>query len=98
LGQAVPLTDLASLIQEVKPPTVALVATTEPAAQALAEWPRHLPGVLEARRPVITFGGRIFTEQPEWRIKVPGVFLGATLQEGVDTLERTLRDATSLMI
>ena len=98
LGQAVPLTDLASLIQEVKPPTVALVATTEPAAQALAEWPRCLPGVLEARRPVIAFGGRIFTEQPEWRARVPGVFLGATLQEGVDTLERTLRDATSLMI
>jgi hypothetical protein len=98
LGQAVPLTDLASLIQEIKPPTVALVATMEPAAQALAEWPRYLPGVLEARRPVITFGGRIFTEQPEWRARVPGVFLGATLQEGVDTLERTLRDATSLMI
>jgi hypothetical protein len=47
---------------------------------------------------VITFGGHIFTEQPEWRARVPGVFLGATLQEGVDTLERTLRDATSLMI
>jgi DNA-binding transcriptional MerR regulator len=98
LGQSVPLTDLASLIQETKPPTVALVAAMEPAAQALAEWPRYLPGVLEARHPVITFGGHIFTEQPEWRARVPGVFLGATLQEGVDTLERTLRDATSLMI
>lgn len=98
LGQSVPLTDLFSLIQEIKPPAVVLVATTEPAAQALAEWPRYLPGVIEARRPVIAFGGRIFTRQPEWREQVPGVFLGATLQDGVDTLERTLRDTTSLMI
>jgi len=65
------------------------------AAQALAEWPRYLPGVLEARRPVITFGGRIFTEQPEWRDKVPGMFLGATLQDGLDSLDHLLHETTS---
>jgi methanogenic corrinoid protein MtbC1 len=98
LGQTVPLADLSSLIQDLRPPAVVLVATTETTARSLAEWPQHLPGVVEARRPVIAFGGRIFTEQPEWRVKVPGVFLGKSLQEGVDTLERTLRDTTSLMI
>jgi DNA-binding transcriptional MerR regulator len=98
LGQTVPLADLSSLIQDLRPPAVVLVATTETTARSLAEWPQHLPGVVEARRPVIAFGGRIFTKQPEWRVKVPGVFLGESLQEGVDTLERTLRDTTSLMI
>jgi len=43
----------------------------------------------------MTFGGRIFTEQPEWRDKVPGVFLGATLQDGLDSLDRLLRETTS---
>jgi methanogenic corrinoid protein MtbC1 len=98
LGQSVPLKDLASLVQEIKPPAIALVATTEKTAQALVEWPRFLPGVLEAKRPLVAFGGLIFSEQPEWRDKVPGTFLGATLQEGVDKLEGLLRDATSLVM
>ena len=96
LGQSVPLPDLGNLIQDLHPPVVVLVAMMEASAEALVEWPRWLPGVLEAKRPIMTFGGRIFTEQPEWRDKVPGTYLGATLQEGMDSLERLLRDATSL--
>ena len=95
LGQSVPLPDLGNLIKDMHPPAVVLVAMTEASAQALVEWPRWLPGVLEARRPMMTFGGRIFTEQPEWRDKVPGIFLGATLQDGMDSLDRLLREATS---
>jgi DNA-binding transcriptional MerR regulator len=98
LGQTVPLSDLAKLVLEMRPPAVVLVATIEKTAQALMEWPRYLPGVLEAKRPIVAFGGRVFTEQPECRAKMPGVFLGATLQEGVDALERLLRDATSLVM
>ena len=95
LGQSVPLPDLGNLIKDMHPPAVVLVAMTEGSAQALVEWPRWLPGVLEAGRPMMTFGGRIFTEQPEWRDKVPGVFLGATLQDGLDSLDRLLRETTS---
>ena len=95
LGQSVPLPDLGNLIKDMHPPAVILVAMTEASAQALVEWPRWLPGVLEARRPMMTFGGRIFTEQPEWRDKVPGIFLGATLQDGIDSLDRLLRETTS---
>jgi len=95
LGQSVPLPDLGNLIKDMHPPAVVLVAMTEASAQALVEWPRWLPGVLEAGRPMVTFGGRIFTEQPEWQDKVPGIFLGATLQDGLDSLDRLLREATS---
>ena len=95
LGQSVPLPDLSDLIKDMHPPAVVLVAMTEASAQALVEWPQSLPGVLEARHPMITFGGRIFTERPEWRNKVPGMFLGATLQDGLDSLDRLLHETTS---
>jgi len=98
LGQAVPLKDMAKLIAEMKPPAIVLVASTDKAAQNLVDWPRHLPGVLEAGRPIVAYGGRVFSEKPEWRSQVPGIFLGETLQEGVNKLESLLRDATSLMV
>jgi len=98
LGQTVPLNDLARLVAHMRPPAVVLVANMDKTAQNLVEWPRYLPGVLEARRPIVAFGGLAFNEKPEWRTQVPGVFLGETLQEGVDALERLLRDATSLVV
>jgi methanogenic corrinoid protein MtbC1 len=96
LGQTVPLPDLATFVHEMKAPAVVLVAATEEPARALVEWPQHLPEAAQTKRPLVTYGGRIFTEQPEWRDKMPGIFLGATLQEGVDRLERLLRDLMSL--
>jgi DNA-binding transcriptional MerR regulator len=98
LGQTVPLEDLAKLVQDMRPPAIVFVATTEQSAKVLTEWPRYLPGALEARRPIVAFGGRIFNEQPEWRTRVPGVFLGETLLQGADKLEGMLRDATSLIV
>jgi DNA-binding transcriptional MerR regulator len=98
LGQTVPLGDLAKLVAEVRPPALVLVASTASAARTLVEWPRYLPGVLEAKRPIVAFGGKIFSDQSEWRATVPGVFLGETLQEGVERLETLLRDATSLVL
>jgi DNA-binding transcriptional MerR regulator len=95
LGQTVPLPDLATLAQEIKPPAVVLVAATEEPARALAEWPRWLPEAAQTGRPIVAYGGRIFTEQPEWRDKIPGTFLGDNLEEGVATFERLLQDVTS---
>jgi len=45
----------------------------------------------------MTYGGLIFSEQPHWRDQVPGTFLGTTLREGVEALDRLMRDATPLM-
>jgi DNA-binding transcriptional MerR regulator len=91
LGQTVPLADLASLVREVQPPAVVLVAMTEGSAAQLADWPRYLPDAAETGRPVLAFGGRIFSEQPEWRERVPGMFLGETLEEGLDRLDSLLQ-------
>lgn len=97
LGQSVPLPDLATFVRETKPPAVVLVAMTEETASALLEWPRWLPEATERGYPVFCFGGQVFTAKPEWRAKMPGLFLGETLEEGLDHLTRILRDAAGLL-
>jgi hypothetical protein len=63
---------------------------TAATAEALAEWPTWLPEAQGAGHPIVGFGGRVFTEQPEWRQRVPGVYLGSTLEEGLAAIERLL--------
>ncbi len=94
LGQTVPLSDLAQLVKEMRVSAIVLVAMTEEPARALIEWPQWLPDAQRTGRPIVAYGGRVFTETPEWRERVPGRFLGSSLQEGLDTLEPLLRDTT----
>jgi MerR family transcriptional regulator, light-induced transcriptional regulator len=90
LGQMTPLQDLTALVRDIDPPLVVLVAATDAAASALVEWPVWLPDAAQSGKPVVAFGGRVFSEHAEWRLRVPGVFLGATLRDGLDTIERLL--------
>jgi DNA-binding transcriptional MerR regulator/methanogenic corrinoid protein MtbC1 len=90
LGQAVPLPDLAAFIRDIRPPLVVLVAMTEKSASALLEWPQWLPEAAQEGRPVMSYGGRIFTLQPEWRLKMGGIYLGDSLRDGLRTIERLL--------
>jgi DNA-binding transcriptional MerR regulator len=92
-GQMVPLADVAGIAREIKPQVVVLVAMTEETATALAEWPTWLPDVFKTGRPIIGYGGRIFSERPEWRERVPGIFLGTTLKEGLQNLELMLQES-----
>ena len=93
LGQLVPLADLASITADLQPPLVVLAAMREDTAGSLTEWANWLPEAAQRGKPIMTFAGRIFTEQPEWRVRVPGVFLGATVADGVATIETLLREA-----
>ena len=61
-----------------------------------AAWPEQLPEVAASGRPAFCYGGRVFAEQPEWRARVPGTYLGDTVEEGLATLERQLREVTGL--
>ncbi len=90
LGQSVPLPDLAELVHDIAPPLVVLVAASEETASALADWPIYMPEAARGGRPIVAFAGRVFTEQPQWRLRIPGTFLGATLQEGLDTVQRLI--------
>lgn len=91
LGQSIPLTEVAKFVQETKPSAVILTAMTVEPAQALADWPTWLPEAAKTGEPLICYGGLAFNEYPELRAKVPGLFLGTTIPEGVETLERVLQ-------
>lgn len=90
LGQSVPLDDLAEFVRSVKPSLLILVAMTEESVQKLVEWPKYMPEVDESGRPIVGFGGRIFSLHPEWRLKMKGLFLGSSFREGLETIERLL--------
>jgi methanogenic corrinoid protein MtbC1 len=93
LGQSLPLPDLASFIKDIKPLMVILVAMIEETAVKLAEWPHWLPQAAQNGKPIIAFGGRIFAKQPEWRMRVAGVYLGDTFREGLNNIEHLLIQA-----
>lgn len=92
LGQSVPLPDLASFVHDVNPSMVVLNAMTEETAKSLMDWPKLLPDVVSKGRPVVGFGGRVFVEKPEWRLKIAGIYLGNNFEEGISTIEKLLRD------
>lgn len=91
LGQSVPLNDIAELARNMNVPAIVFVAMTEPAAAALQKWPEYLPEAQSNNRPVVSFGGRIFNEDPAWRDRIPGVYLGDSLREGIRKLDDILR-------
>lgn len=91
LGQAVPLPDLASFVREIKPSLIVIVAMTENSANLLVDWPQHLPEIAAKGTPPLCYGGRIFTKSPEWQMKMPGVYLGNDLRQGMLNLENLLK-------
>jgi methanogenic corrinoid protein MtbC1 len=90
LGQALPLNDLAAFVHQIQPTLLVLVAMTETTAGYLTEWPEFLPDAGENNRPIVGYGGRVFMEKPEWRLKVPGMYLGNSFEDGLNTIERLL--------
>ncbi|HEY5157541.1 MAG TPA: B12-binding domain-containing protein [Anaerolineales bacterium] len=83
-GQNMPFPDLANFIQQIQPSAVVLVAMSEETARYLADWPHWI--IQSAGKPLMTFGGRIFTLQPDLHNKVPGIYLGDTIQKGLHKL------------
>ena len=90
LGQAVPLPDLAGYVQDLKPSMVIAIAMTDETASELAEWPLWLPESAQGGKPIFGYGGRIFTIQPEWRMRMAGHYLGDDFRTGITTIERLL--------
>jgi DNA-binding transcriptional MerR regulator len=91
LGQNVPFRDLAEFIDDIHPPAIVLVGMCEEPARALAEWPQWIKPV--DGNPIIAFGGRAFVLQPELQGTVPGIYLGASLQDGIINLVSLLERA-----
>lgn len=96
LGQSQPLADLGVLVGQVNPSVIAFVAMTEATALVLADWPRWLAPPPDGRPPIIGFGGRAFTNNPELDKQVRGVLLGTTLAEGYQRIHRVMLNLTAL--
>ena len=90
LGQAVPLKDLASFSRDIQPSAVILVAMTENSAKSLLDWPQWLPEAATSGKPIIGFGGRIFNLNPDWQMRMPGIFLGNSVHQGIKTINTLL--------
>ena len=90
LGQTMPLTDLSTFIEDLRPSIVVFVAMTNEPALALEEWPKWLPEVASSGAPVVCFGGAAFAHNPALVEKMQGEYLGDTLQSGIQKLNLTL--------
>ncbi len=90
LGQMVALDDLSTALKEIKAQVVVLSATLADSARKLIEVPKYLQQIDEAHRPVFAFGGAAFNHHPELRSQIDGVFLGQTVQMGLETIERLM--------
>jgi DNA-binding transcriptional MerR regulator len=93
LGQAVPLPYLANFVRDLHPAMAVLVAMTEDSAAELSEWPQWLPEAAQAGRPIIGYGGRVFTLQPEWQLRMPGFYLGDDFIQALGKIEKLLAQA-----
>jgi len=91
LGQSVPLEDLAKFVKDTQPAMVVLVAMTESSAGALCDWPKFLPETANSHKPLVAYGGRVFNVKPEWRSRIPGTFLGETINEGIVSIEKFMQ-------
>jgi methanogenic corrinoid protein MtbC1 len=92
LGQAVPLEDLPQSLPRINADVLVLASTIIESAQHLKPIQAALDKVEAARRPVFAFGGPAYNQHLELRAETPGIFLGETLQAGVNTLERLMAD------
>jgi hypothetical protein len=93
LGQAVPLPDLAGFVRELNPSLIVVIAMTENAAAELSEWPVWLPEVAQTGKPTVGYGGRVFRNQPEWRLRIAGAYLGDNFRDGLSKIENLLGHA-----
>jgi methanogenic corrinoid protein MtbC1 len=96
LGQTLPVSDLAPMVARVEPAVIVFVAMSETSALALADWPHWLAPPTDGEPPIIAYGGRAFTQNPDLARRVPGAFLGPTLAEGYQRLHRALLDLNAL--
>lgn len=92
LGQNLPLKDLVEFVKKSKPALIILVSMTDISVKYLIDFPFVYPDIFRSEQTIVGYGGRIFIEQPEWRQKMQGVYLGSTINEGLETVEKLLKN------
>ena len=93
LGQNINLKDMATYIQKKDPLAVVLIAMRSETAIELLDWPKWVHQ--DSGRPIMAYGGKAFNDDPSLFKKVPGIYLGSSIQAGVDRLNSLLSDYLS---
>ena len=92
LGANVPIQRFNETLQSVKPHLVILSAQLLQTAKGL----RDTAAYLNANGGRVAYGGRIFTQLPELRKRIPAHFLGTSIQEAIQSVETLLTTDTPL--
>ena len=89
LGPDVPLEDLVDYASYEHPDLIILTAMMEQAALELRSMQEKLAKLRKG--PIFGYGGRAFLVKPELQKKVPGVYLGKSMTEGLETVGNLLK-------
>jgi DNA-binding transcriptional MerR regulator len=92
LGQSVPLEDLPKALSDLKADVLVLSSTLIDSARELSGIQTILESIEPAYRPLFAFGGLAFIDHPELREQMTGVYLGETIQSGVELIERLMSE------
>ena len=65
-------------------------------ARLLEDLPQFIPDAFERNYPVICYGGRVFSQNPELNDNTPGLFLGQTINEGIKKINQLLYEINEI--
>ncbi len=92
LGQTLAADDFVDEVRRLQPAMVLLSSSTDAAVPALRRVAQELTQ-LDTPRPLFGYGGRAFVETPGLRDEIPGVYMGDSAQDAVDTVRSLLSTA-----
>jgi len=88
LGADLPIDDLVAYAEDVSPDMIILSASFEHSARPLVKMQAMLDAL--PGKPKLGFGGRYFNENPQAQQHIPGIFLGANLDEAIENVHELL--------
>lgn len=94
LGQMVEGPSLVQEIRRTRPGLVCLSATTRASARDLAEVAREIEKI-DKPRPIVCFGGSIFTQEPGLIKTIKGVFLGSGALNATRQIQELVQPGTA---
>ena len=88
LGADLPIDDLVAYAEDVAPDMIILSVSFEHSARPLVKMQAMLDAL--PGKPKLGFGGRYFNENPQAQQHIPGIFLGANLDEAIRNVHELL--------
>jgi methanogenic corrinoid protein MtbC1 len=88
-GKNLPISDFKTHVQRHRPTMVLLSAAMDEAARELANLAEELSN-LSDYHPIIGYGGQAFQRRPDLRNRIPGIYMGDTALEAIESTNELL--------